>query len=105
MAERKTRHRGYLRTLAERLQEAGGRVMEAWRARARRRDPVGDISYRGLEVVHGGLELTVRSLSRLEHAVQPPHRAAKTVPHAPAASAPVRRRPQPPRRKSAPSAT
>jgi hypothetical protein len=81
MTETKTPRMGYLRTLAERVEEAGGQLIHAWRSRARRRDPVGDVSYRGLEVVHGGLELTVRSLSRLERATQPPHRAARHEPH------------------------
>jgi hypothetical protein len=99
MAETKTLHAGYLGTLAKRLEEAGGEVMKAWRRRARRRDRVGDVGYRGLEVVHGGLELTIRSLNRLERATQPPHRAARQEPHPPAVEAPTtrtrRRRPAP----------
>jgi hypothetical protein len=101
MTESKTRHAGYLRGLAKRLEEAGGEVMQTWRRRSRRRDRVGDVSYRGLEVVHGGLELTVRSLTRLERATQPPHRAAGQEPHPPAVEAPTtrphRRRPEPSR--------
>jgi len=81
MAERKTRRRGYVTELAARFEEAGDQVMRAWRTRAKRRDPVGDVSYRGLEAVHGGLKVAIRSLSRLEEATQPPHRAPRHEPH------------------------
>jgi len=108
MAERKTWRDGVLGTLAKRMEEAGGEVMDAWRKRARRRDRVGDVSYHGLQVVHGGLELTVRSLGRLERATQPPHRAARHEPHQPAVEAPAeraRRPAAPPPRKRRPEPT
>jgi hypothetical protein len=106
MTERKIRRNGYVDALAKRLEEVGDEFMQVWRRRARRRDRVGDVSYRGMEVVHGGLELTIRSLNRLERATQPPHRAARheplppeteapsTRPHRPATPAAHRRRPE-----------
>jgi hypothetical protein len=42
--------------------------------RARRKDLVGDVAYRTLELVNGGLETMVRTLSRLENATTPPAR-------------------------------
>jgi hypothetical protein len=84
MAESKTRRSGYLGTLGSRLEETAGEIMQAWRTQAKRRDRIGDVSYHGLEVVHGGLEVTVRLLSRVERATQPPHRAARPEPHPPA---------------------
>jgi hypothetical protein len=102
MAENKTPRRGYVRTLGSHLEEAAGEVMQAWRAQAKRRDRVGDVSYHGLEVVHGGLEVTVRSLSRLERATQPPHRAARPEPHPPAVETAIRR---PARHGPAPTAS
>jgi hypothetical protein len=84
MAETKTRRRGNLRMLEKRLEATGGEVMKAWRAQARRHDRVGDLSYRGLEVLHGGVKLAARSLSRMEEATQPPHRTARPEPHEPA---------------------
>jgi len=107
MAETKTRRRGYFRTLEKRLEEAGGEVMKAWRTQTRRHDRVGDLSYHGLEALHGGVKLAARSLSRLEEATQPPHRTARPEPHppahepahparhAPAAAPAARRRPAP----------
>ena len=56
MAETRTRRRRYFRMLEKRLEEAGGEMMKAWRAQARRHDRVGDLSYRGLEILHGGAE-------------------------------------------------
>ena len=93
MAETRTRRRRYFRMLEKRLEEAGGEMMKAWRAQARRHDRVGDLSYRGLEILHGGAKLAARSLSRIEEATQPPHRAARHEPHAPAGEAAHRARP------------
>jgi hypothetical protein len=42
--------------------------------RARRRDLVGDVAYRSLEIFNGGLELVLRPLTRLERASEPPAR-------------------------------
>jgi len=93
MAETKTRRRGYFRMLEKRLEEAGGEMMKAWRAQAKRHDRVGDLSYRGLEMLHGGAKFAARSLSRIEEATLPPHRAARHEPHAPAAEPAHRARP------------
>jgi hypothetical protein len=88
MAETKTHRRGTIRSLGNRLEEAGGEVMKAWRAQAKRHDRVGELSYHGLEMVHGGVKFAARSLSRLEEATQPPRRAARPEPHEPAHPAP-----------------
>jgi hypothetical protein len=101
MTERKTRPARHAVTFGERLRRAGDQVMQALRARARRRDPVGDATYRGMEVVHGGLELTIRSLGRLERATQPPHRVARHEPHEQAAE-PATGRPAAARHQSRP---
>jgi hypothetical protein len=108
MPERKTRPTGYIRAIEKRLGEAGDEVMKAWRAQAKRHDPVGDVSYRGLELLHGGAKLAARSMSRLEEATEPPHRTGRPEPHlpahepahpaghAPAATPAARHRPAPP---------
>jgi hypothetical protein len=103
MAETKTRRRGNFRTLEKRLEDAGGEVMKAWRVQARRHDRVGDLTYHGLEMLHGGVKFAARSLSRLEEATQPPHRTARTEPHRPAEE-PAHRATQAPaaRRRPAP---
>jgi hypothetical protein len=117
MAETKTRRRGYFRTLEKRLEEAGGEVMKAWRAQARRDDRVGDLTYHGLQMLHGGAKFAARSLSRLEEATQPPHRMAPREPRpaahepahparrAPAATPAARPRPAPRAQKPGVSAS
>lgn len=45
---------------------------------ARRRDLVGNVAYRTLVVLNGGLEMTLRTLNRLENASEPPTRPAKS---------------------------
>ena len=45
---------------------------------ARRRDLVGNVAYRTLEVLNGGLEMTLRTLNRLENASEPPARPARS---------------------------
>jgi hypothetical protein len=61
--------------------EASGRArqrldqgLQTARARARERDLLGEAAYRALTLVHDGLGLAVRSLSRLERATTPPAR-------------------------------
>jgi hypothetical protein len=97
MADKKTRRRSYFRMLEKRLEETGDEVMKAWRTQARRHDRVGDLSYHGLEMLHGGVKFAARSLSRLEEATQPPHRPAHEPahrgPHAPAETSAARHRP------------
>ncbi len=93
MTETKTRRRGYLRQLASRLEQGGDQLMKTWKTQAKRPDRVGDVTYRGLELVHGGLGLAARSLSRLERATQQPHRTAKPEPPVP--KAPPKRRAHP----------
>lgn len=89
MTETKTGRKRYLRQLASRFEEGAGEFMKTWKRQAKRPDRVGDVTYGGLELVHGGLGLAVRSLSRLERATQLPHRTATAEPPAPA-KAPVK---------------
>ncbi len=110
MAETKTGRRGYFRQLGRRLEEGADELMKNWKAQARRPDQVGDITYRGLELVHGGLGAAARSLTRLERATQLPHRTVKPVPPAveahagrPAHQAPVRHGRRPERHEPDPS--
>jgi hypothetical protein len=106
MAERKTARRGYLRRLADQLDESAGRFMKSWRTQARRPDAVGDASYRSLELVHGGLGVVVRSLTRMEKATQPPHRAPNPEPPVPQhhAARPHAHAAEPPARRPRPTA-
>jgi hypothetical protein len=48
--------------------------------RARRKDPVGQATYRALELVSDGLDIAGRTLRQLGDATQPPSRAAKELP-------------------------
>jgi hypothetical protein len=48
--------------------------IHAIKDRARRKDLLGDVAYRTLEIVNGGLEAVVGTLNRLERATQPPTR-------------------------------
>jgi argininosuccinate lyase len=52
--------------------------VRAIKNRARRKDLIGDVAYRTLELVNGGLEAVVGTLSRLERATQPPTRPGTT---------------------------
>jgi len=91
MAETKTWRRGYLAQLTTRLEEGADEFLKIWKTQAKRPDRVGDVTYRGLELVHRGLRVAVRSLSRIERATQLPHRTAKPQP-APAPKAPFKGR-------------
>jgi hypothetical protein len=57
--------------IPERLVIRGLRTIKA---RARRRDLVGNAAYRTLELVHGGLGATVKSLGRIHDVSEPPAR-------------------------------
>jgi hypothetical protein len=87
MAENKTRFPGFkvedLREVPTQVKSAADGAIRAWRTQAKRSDRVGDVSYRSLELVHGGLGAAVRSLGRLEKATQPPTRATRNQPHRP----------------------
>lgn len=48
--------------------------IHAIKDRARRKDLIGDVAYRTLELVNGGLEAVVVTLNRLERATKPPTR-------------------------------
>ena len=48
--------------------------IRAVKQRARRKDLIGDVAYRTLELVNGGLETVLRTLNRLENATEPPAR-------------------------------
>jgi hypothetical protein len=49
------------------------------KARARRVDLVGEIAYRGLDLVHGSLKEVASAITRLERASEPPARPQRTV--------------------------
>ena len=76
MAKAKVERRGYVRRLSMRVQEGVDETMKAWRTQARRPDRIGELSHRGLELLHGGLGFAARSLSRMERSTAPPHRPA-----------------------------
>jgi len=63
-------------SLPERWLIAGVRIVKR---QARRRDLVGLVARRGIGTVHAGLEVAVRSLSRLERATQPPARPGNPI--------------------------
>ena len=52
--------------------------IHAIKDRARRKDLIGDVAYRTLELVNGGLEAVVGTLTRLERATKPPTRPGTT---------------------------
>ena len=52
--------------------------IHAIKDRARRKDLMGDIAYRTLELVNGGLEAVLGTLNRLERATTPPTRPGTT---------------------------
>jgi hypothetical protein len=61
-------------TIPERVARDGMRIVKT---RARRRDRVGEATYRALELVHDGLGTAARALNRLEEATQPPARPSE----------------------------
>jgi hypothetical protein len=85
------------------FEEATSRVakrgLHLVKARARRHDPVGQATYRALEVVSGGLSTAARALRELGQATQPPARTPSTRP-APAAPAEKATRPTTARRRT-----
>jgi len=51
------------------------------KSQAKRQDTVGDVTYRALELAHGGAGAAARALSRFQEAIQPPTRyASKRTP-------------------------
>jgi hypothetical protein len=71
--------------LAERLALRGIRLTKA---RARRKDIVGDVLYVGLSLLHRGLRNTLHELNKFEDASQPPARGSERSPRS---SSPARR--------------
>ena len=49
------------------------------KARARRKDVVGQIAYRGLDLVHGSLKELSLAITRLERASEPPARTPRAA--------------------------
>jgi len=62
-------------TQAKRAGEGAVRVL---RSQARRPDRMGEVTHRTWELVHDGVGVAARSLTRLERATQPPARAMKS---------------------------
>jgi hypothetical protein len=60
-------------TIPERFARGGLRMVKA---RARRHDPIGNATYRALELVHDGLGSAAKTLGRLEEATAPPARGS-----------------------------
>ncbi len=83
MTQTKTERRGFLARLAHQLEEGTVQFTKGWKRQARRTDAIGEASHRSLELVHGGLEVAVGSLNRMERATQPPDRPPKPTPHVP----------------------
>jgi hypothetical protein len=79
MAETKTARKGYLKELTQRFEGGAGDFMNTWKAGAKRADPVGDVGYHSLELVHGGLKFAARSFARMEKATELPARGGKPV--------------------------
>jgi hypothetical protein len=71
-----------LRELPTRAKEVADGAVQALRDQARRSDRVGEVTHRTWELVHGGVGVAARSLTRLEHAIQPPARVMKRTPAA-----------------------
>ena len=89
MAETRTRRGDYATRFQTRLSDGAEQFVKAWKTQAKRPDTVGEFSYRGLELVHSGLGVAVRSLTRMEKATQLPNRPEKAEHHL--AEAPARR--------------
>lgn len=89
MPETKKTGKGPVRELLVQLERPADEAIKTWKAGARRRDAVGELSYRSLELVHRGLGMTARQLARLEKATAPPVRPAKPA-VTPAHRAPAR---------------
>jgi hypothetical protein len=58
-----------------RVKEAAEGALRALKDQARRPDRVGEVTHRTWALVHDGVGVAARSLSRLERATQPPARA------------------------------
>jgi hypothetical protein len=62
------------RVLPAPIKKAADRGLRTLRGQARRPDRVGEVTHRTWEMVHGGVGVAARSLSRLERVTQPPAR-------------------------------
>lgn len=62
--------------LPERIAIRGLRLVKA---QARRKDLVGELAYRGLDLVNGSLKEVASAITRLERASQPPARAKRSL--------------------------
>ena len=71
-----------LKELRTRAKEVADGAMQTLRDQARRQDRIGEVTHRTWELVHGGVGVAARSLTRLEHAIQPPARVMKRTPAA-----------------------
>ena len=77
---------------ADRVANVARKGLRRVKARARRDDPVGEATYRALELTSGGLDAAARALRRLGEAMEPPARSvpARTGAKRPGAAAPHR---------------
>jgi hypothetical protein len=90
-----------IRELPTRAREVADGALRALRDQARRPDRVGEVTHRTWELVHVGVGVAARSLSRLERAVQPPARAMMTPRKTTRQSSRTQARPATPRRTKA----
>ena len=69
-----------IKELPTQVKQAAEGAVRALRGQARRPDRVGEVTHRTWELVHDGVDVAARSLTRLEKAIQPPARAMKRAP-------------------------
>ena len=65
-------------TIQETARETAKSGLRFVKSQAKRRDMVGDATYRALELAHNGTGAAARALSRLQEAIQPPTRYASS---------------------------
>lgn len=63
------------------IEETAKSGLKFWKSQAKRRDAVGEATYRALQLIHDGAGSAGRALRKLEEATMPPTRHAdKRVP-------------------------
>jgi hypothetical protein len=69
-----------IKELPTQVKGAAEGAVKALRDQARRPDRVGEVTHRTWELVHGGVGVAARSLTRLEQVIQPPARVMRRPP-------------------------
>ena len=70
-----------IKELPTQVKRAPEEALRVLRSQARRPDRVGEVTHRTWELVHDGVGIAARSLTRLERVTQPPARAIKHSSH------------------------